>query len=108
GAHQVDHLVRGAGLLQLDLTARLLLEIGLPRVCDVSGPGHEVQLPLASPDGLLGTAVVAVATASTTPGDHQHHGGEPSDDRGGQPGGASSESAHFPSSSPFTATVCSA
>ena len=60
GAHQVDHLVRGAGLLQLDLAARLLLEVGLPRVGDVSRPGDEVQLPLTGPDGLLGGAVVVL------------------------------------------------
>src|SRR5215210_5242489 len=105
GAHQVDHLVRGAGLFQLDLAARLLLEVGHPGVGHVSGPGDQVQLALTCPYGLERLASVVVVISAAATGDHQHRCGKPGDDRRGRPGGASSESAHFPSSSPLTATV---
>src|SRR5262249_10179037 len=112
GAHQVDHLVRRPGHLDVDLAAGLLLERGDPvdalrrgTVLAVPGPADDVEVALAGSNRLLCLRAAASASTTTTPGDHQHGRGEPSDDAGGQPGGASSESAHFPSSSPFTATV---
>jgi hypothetical protein len=48
-----------------------------------------------------GFVVVPAAAAC----DHQHGCGKPSDYRRGYPDGVSSQSAHFPSSSPSTATV---
>ncbi len=52
GAHQLDHLVRRAGHLVLDLAAGLLLERLRPRVLDVACPGDQVQLSLSLADRL--------------------------------------------------------
>ena len=56
--HQGDHLVGGAGGLDVDLAAGLLLEIGDPVVAlvalaalDVSRPGDDIDLAFALADG---------------------------------------------------------
>ena len=55
--HQGDHLVGGAGGLDVDLAAGLLLEVGDPVVglvgfaaLDVARPGDDIDLPLAFSD----------------------------------------------------------
>ena len=57
--HQRHHLVAGAGGLDVDLAAGLLLEVGDPveglvggAAFDVAGPGHDVDLALGLADGL--------------------------------------------------------
>jgi hypothetical protein len=55
--HQRDHLVRCAGSLDVDLAARLLLEVRHPVVflvrlaaLDVAGPGDDIDLAFAGAD----------------------------------------------------------